>query len=254
MAQLHELLAAEKTTVAAWNTLQTETLKKFGNEHFFNGGTKVLQMIEDSEANKAIEAQAREHKEVPTNVFDTLEYALDIWARMENLQVQKNLTNASARASVEFRGQTLLADMPVDQLLGLESRLQKIRELYAAMPTIDAARKWSRDAKENKNVWVSDPEYGTKTEKIMVPVVLAPATDKHPAQVKESTKDNVVGKFTLIKRSGAVTAVQKSEAIKLVDELLIEIKKARMRANETEVVNRDIGKVLTTLLLNPLKV
>jgi hypothetical protein len=102
-------------------------------------------------------------------------------------------------------------------------------------------------------VWKTESEHTTKTEKIMVPVVLAPATDKHPAQVKESTKDSVVGTFSTVKRSGAVTAVAKSEAIKNVDELLVAIKKARMRANETTVVNDKFASALVEVLLNPLK-
>ena len=47
--------------------------------------------------------------------------------------------------------------------------------------------------------------------------------------------------------------MQKSEAIKLIDELLVEIKQARMRANETIVVNAKLGKDLLTLLMSPLK-
>lgn len=251
MTKLHELLAAEKTVASAWNTLFEETTKKLGNEHFFQGHTKSLKMIEDSPANEAVEAQAADHKEVPTNVFDTLHYAFDIFANAENLQFQKNITNTEALATVEFRGQNLFGRVPVDQLLGLEARLAKIRLIMLAVPTLDAAKRWTRD--DSTGNWISEPEYGTKTEKIMVPVVLAAATDKHPAQVKESTKDNVVGKFTQVRRSGAATAIQKAEAIKLVDELLVEVKKARMRANEA-VVNPNltrVGDVLATLLLGP---
>lgn len=68
MAQLHELLAAEKTVNAAWKTLQAETLKKLGNEHFFSGVSKSLKMIEDSPQNEAIEQQYIENKMVPTTV------------------------------------------------------------------------------------------------------------------------------------------------------------------------------------------
>lgn len=251
MTKLHELLAAEKTVASAWNTLLEETTKKLNNEHFFQGHTKSLKMIEDSPANEAIEAAAADHKEAPTNVLDTLHYALGIFANAENLQFQKNLTNTKALATVMYQGQPLFADLPVDQLLGLEARLAKIRVIMLAVPTLDAARRWTRDG--NSPSWVSEPEHATKTEKIMVPVVLSPATDKHPAQVKESTKDNVVGKFTQVRRSGAATAIQKAEAIKLVDELLVEVKKARMRANET-VVPPDlerIGDKLAALLLQP---
>lgn len=251
MGQLHELLAAEKTRSGAWHTLYEETLKKFANEHFFNGHSKSLKMLEDSPANQAVEDQAHEYRVVPTNVFDTLHYALGIFADSEDLQFQKNATNANARGTVEFRGMKF-ADLPVDELLGLEARITKIRALYAVMPTLDAAKNWKLDEQMGAHIWVADPEHTTKTEKIVVPVQMSPATDKHPAQVQAVQKDNIVGKFTTIKRSGGITAVQKSDAIKLVDELLVEIKKARMRANETPVVSAKIGESLVTLLLSPL--
>lgn len=252
MGQLHELLAAEKTVSGAWNTLFEETLKKLGNEHFFNGHTKSLKMIEDTPQNAAVEDQNREHKEVPTTVFDTFDYALDIYRASENLQFQKNSTNAVARGTVEFNGEILFPDLPVDELLGLEARLTKIRSLFLAMPTLDAAKTWAKDAQQGAHIWAAVPEHATKTEKIMVPVVLSEATKEHPAQVKESTKDSVVGKFTIVKRSGAVTAIQKSEAIKRIDALMVEIKKARMRANETPAVTDKFGDKLVAILLAPL--
>lgn len=252
MTKLHELLAAEKTVTGAWSTILPETLKKMSNDHFFSGHTKTLSMIEDTPANAAIEAAARDHKALPTNVYDTLDYALKIYANAENLQADKNVTNASAFADVEFRGQVLFEALPVDELLGLESRISKIRELVLAVPTLDAGRVWSFD--ESTGSWISEPEHSVKTEKVMFPVIMAPATDKHPAQVKESTKDSTVGKFTTVRRSGAATAVQKAEAIQLVDELLVEIKKARMRANETQVADgHKIGTKLAELLLSPFK-
>lgn len=249
MPKLHETLAAEKTVNAAWNTLYEETLKKFGNDHFFAGHTKSLKMLEDNAANEAIEAQAGEHKAVPTNVLDTLSYALALYGNAETLQLQKNNANRNAVANVMLRGEVVFSALPVDQLLGLEARLAKVRLLYLAMPTLDASKSWMFDDK--LGCWVAPPEYATKTEKIMVPVVLAPATDKHPAQVEKVTRDNTVGKFTTVKRSGAATAVQKAEAIKLIDELLVEVKQARMRANETEVPHADLGKKLVDLLLTP---
>lgn len=251
MPKLHETLAAEKTVNAAWNTLYEETLKKFGNDHFFSGHTKALKMLEDNSANEAIEAQAGEHKAVPTNVLDTLVYALALYGNAETLQLQKNNANRNAVADVMLRGQVVFNALPVDQLLGLEARLAKIRTLYLAIPTLDASKSWVFDT--NAGCWVAPAEYATKTEKVMVPVMLAPATDKHPAQVEKVTRDNTVGKFTLVKRSGAATAVQKAEAIKLLDELLVEVKQARMRANETEVPNVDLGKKLAELLLQPLR-
>lgn len=252
MPKLHEVLAAEKTVAGAWNTMLDETTKKMANAHFFEGHTKSLKMIEDSEGNAAVEAAASDNRVVPTNVHDTLDYALKIFANAENLQASKNFTNAVAKADVMFRGAPILTGLPVDELLGLEARLGKIRGIYVAIPTLDAGKAWTLDPATGN--WVAEPEHTVKSEKIMVPVTLAPATDNHPAQVKEASKDNPVGRFTTIKRSGAVTALQKADAIKLIDELLVEIKQARMRANETQVVpNTDVGNVLFNVLMAPFK-
>jgi|SRR6267154_177661 len=255
MTKLHELLAAEKTPTGAWNTLLADTLKKFKNPtHFFDGHSKSLHMLDDNPANKAVEDQAREEKPVTTNVYETLEYALDIFSRAENLQYQKNATNRKATGTVMWKGEILLAEMPVDELLGLEARLVKIRELYDAIPTLDATKHWRVDAGISPYVYATEfPEETTKTEKQMIPVTLKEATKEHPAQVQAVNKDIVVGKFTTIKRSGAASAVQKSEAIKRVDELLIEIKQARMRANETVAETGTVASALVKLLLEPLK-
>lgn len=253
MSKLHELLAAEKTPTAAWNAMVEDTLKKFkAPTHYFDGHSKSLKMIEDSPANSATEAQAREEKPVTTTVYDTLEYALDLWGRMEDLQYQKNETNRKAVGTVMWKSAPLLVDMPVDELLGLEARLAKIRQVIAEVPTLDATRHWRSDEAVGRHVWVTQhAEETTKTEKTLVPVVLHEATKEHPAQVDKVTKDVVVGKFTLIKRSGSATALQKADALKRVDELLMEVKAARMRANETFVLMGGVADKLLPLLLAP---
>ncbi len=254
MTKLHELLAAEKTPNGAWNALLDDTTKKFKNpSHFFDGHSKSLAMIEDNPANKAVEDQNREEKPVTTTVLATLEFALDLFGKAEDLQAQKNATNRQATGNVMWRGAPLLEGLPVDELLGLEARLSKIRSLFADIPTLDATKHWVVSP-EGVGVWQTKfPEETTKTEKTMVPVTLAAATDKHPAQVQAVAKDNIVGKFTKIQRSGAATAIQKAEALKRIDELLIEVKQARMRANETEVVQLKVASTLVPLLLEPFK-
>jgi len=214
MAKLHELLAAEKTPMSAWNQLYEDTLKKFKNQtHFFEGHSKSLSMIEDSPGNKAIEAQAREEKPVTTTVHDTLEYALNFFANAENFQFQKNKTNQYATGTIIFRGVTI-ENIPVDELLGLEARLTKLRLLFQEIPTLDATKHWEKDETVGKGIWTTKfAEETTKTEKTVLPVEMSPATDKHPAQIQAVTKDIVVGKFTTVRKSGSATALQKAELL-----------------------------------------
>ncbi len=253
MSKLHELLAAEKTPTGAWNQVYEETVKKFAAPgHYFEGHTKSLAMIEDKPANAVLEAHAREEKPVTTTVADTLQYALDLFGKAEDLQYQKNATNRKATGTVLFRGKTLLADMPVDELLGLEARLTKIRILFTHAPTLDATKHWVPSPNDGAHIWiVKFPDNATKTEKISAPVTLKEATKEHPAQVQLVSRDEVVGKITTIRRSGAATALQKAEALKRIDDLLVEVKQARMRANETVVEAGSVAAILLPLLLEP---
>lgn len=253
MAQLHELLAAEKTPTGAWNSLLEETHKKFKTPAtYYDGYSKKLQMLEDTPANKVLEAQALEEKPVVTTVYETLEWVFGIYARAEDLQFQKNSTNARATATVMWEGAPFLENLSVDELLGLEARLTKIRGLFMDIPTLDASKHWKRNPDISPHIWETMyPEENTKTEKTIVPVITVAATKEHPAQVQIVPKDVVVGQITKISRSGAATAAQKADAIKRVDDLLIEVKQARMRANQTEVVPGAIGQVLVDFLLEP---
>ncbi len=255
MTKLHELLAAEKTPTAAWNTLREDTLKKFKNtQHFFQGHSKSLAMIEDTPANKAEEDKSREDKPVPTTVWDTLDYALKLFAKAEDLQYQKNATNRVATGTIMWRGTALVSDLPIDELLGLESRIAKLREVIDVIPTLDATKHWVQDAQAGANIWaLQNAERTTKTEKVMTPVIMAPATDKHPAQVQAVTRDVVVGTFSQMRRSGEATAVQKSDMLMRIDDLLVEIKQARMRANETVAVDGKIADTLIAVIMEPLK-
>lgn len=255
MRILHEILAVEKVKNEAADTLLRETGDKFGKPHFFQGFKKSLNMLKESPENTAIENAGAENRALPTTVYDTLEYMLGIWAEAEDIQFMKNVANTKALADITLAsGLEVAKGVPVDELLGLEARLGKIKGLFLRMPTIDAAVEWVQDQDAGKHVFrTKHPTVTTKGEKKIYPVILHPATDKHPAQVREASKDETVGTFTKIEWSGAVTAVQKSEAIKRVDDMINAVKAARMRANKMEVEERRIGAKLVELLLEPLK-
>lgn len=249
--KLHQILAVEKTRVGQAQKLQEDTLKKFGKatEYFF-GHNKTLQLITENEQNEAIQAQAEEDKPVTTTVYETLEYFLERWARAEDVSYQKTCANQNASADVIFRGTVLLAAVPVEELLNLETRLTELRKVFVAVPTLNSNVAWI-PAGYGQYVWrAAKDEVTTKTEKTTFGIILAPATDKHPAQVERGTKDEVVGRFTRIIYSGAAQSVQKANALEALDDLLVAIKQARMTANTVEVTNDTIGDKITALLLS----
>ena len=254
MTKLHELLAVEKTRTAQATRLLQETQAKFGKEQYFSGHVKTLRMLADSPENAALEAAARDEKALPTTVVETLQYALNFWAQAEDVIFAKNLTNQSANSDLLFRGAVLVPNVPVDELLGLENRLETLRNVIGATPTLDASKEWSPASSGRTGAYDADStEVTSKTEKVMTAVVLYEATDKHPAQIERVTGDKVVGTFTRKVTSGAATTKQKADAIAIIDELLVETKQARQRANSVEASTDRIGSTITDLILTAFK-
>jgi hypothetical protein len=256
MTKLHELLAAEGTAVNAAEQLQKETLNKFEKvDSFFSGHTKTLELHNEVPNKDAQEDAARQDKALATTVPATLDYMFKFWAKAEDLIATKNLTNTRALADLVVNGKTVATEVPVDELMGLEVRLGHLRKLLTQIPTLDASRDWKIDTSAAvSGTWKTvRPVRTTKTEKITIPVVLYDATDKHPAQVKESSSDKVVGTFTQETVSGATTAIQKANVLAVVDDLLIAVKQARVRANQVDVINLDLGRKIADLIMEPLR-
>lgn len=256
-AKLHSLLAAEKSVTEAAAKIMAETEVKMGKEAtYFTGHLKTLKLIKDSPSKTAEESAGSERKSLNSTVPETLEYALGYWAKAEDVLFQKNRTNQIAIADIMFNGAVLATDVPVDQLLGLEARLLTLRALIAKLPTLDASKKWERKQDQGKHVWQTEAvEVTTKTEKIVTPVVLYHATDKHPAQIKETAADVVIGSFEVIRQSGAITSRQKADSLSAIDALIVEVKKSRSRANEVEVVDGTLANSIINVvfgnILNP---
>jgi hypothetical protein len=255
MGKLHELLAVEKSRSAASKKLINDTTVKFGKIEYFQGHVKTLKMINDSTENVTIEKAGSESRELPTTVQETLEYALKYWADAEDVILQKNITNQKAVADIVLPDETVVAsNIPVDELLGLETRLEELRRVMDSMPTLPAAVACEDATKTTgrKGSWVGrNVAVTTKTEKQMVPVILYEATKEHPAQVKEVAQDKVVGSFSTTSFFGSASSSQKAETIARIDDLIASVKQARMRANSIEADKSVIGNKIVDYILAP---
>lgn len=252
MGKLHELLAVEKTTNEQAAKMMQDAEDKFRkSSQYFEGSDKRLEMLVESDAKAAIEAAGGERKELITSVHETLEYALEYLGKSEDVRYQINESNRHAVADVEVNGVVLLEKMPINQLVGLESRLTRLRATFAAVPTLNAALKWEpADSGLKGAVRTVDDLVTTKTEKKLVAVTIAPATDKHPAQVEKTYPEEVVGKYITTKFSGAATSQQKADLLDNIDALIAGVKQARTRANNVDATNRKISSALIPFLLS----
>lgn len=233
--RLHEVLAAEDTVTKAADKVTQETTEKFNKySEYFMGQIRTLKRLKDSPEDQAIEASNRREKALTSNVPATVDYAFNLIGNALALKLTKHATNQVAKADIELDGKVLMGDVPVDFLLDLEKLLPRWRDMFLRMPTLDPSKEW---VSQQKGVWkTKEPVVTAQTEKLLYPVTLAPATDKHPAQVKEASRDVTVGTFQDLTFSGAATTQQKADLIALCDKLITAVKQARMRANTVEIV------------------
>lgn len=233
MTKLHELLAVEGSLEKTAKTLIDGAIHTFGKANLFTGQVRKVEMFDEamSHLNERIETQ------LETTVDEIVDYATENGiADYYDVVLQKELANQVATAGLEVDGKMIAPNCPAVFLLGLEAKLGKLRDMYQAVPTLQPGTKWIEDKTERAGVFVTaNDSVAFKTEKKMDFVVAYEATDHHPAQIKEVSKTENVGKITSTVWSGMLTPVEKAARIARIDKLLKAAKAARMRANNVDV-------------------
>lgn len=243
-AKLHELIAVEGELEGTWKKILEEAIATFAKkpDHFI-AARREVQMLSGTDEAKAEETV--EVSEMTTTVIDKLDYVQGHVVRFWDAVAQKEATNQAARADLVINGVTLAKDLPATFLLGMETKLKALRAVYDAIPTLQPGRLWTLDeAYRLKNVYRGNDDVRVKTKKLTKPVVLYPATEQHPAQVKEAVEDVAVGRIVTMQWSGMLSPAEKSDLLARIDELIRACKKGRQRANGTEVVRLNVGQAL----------
>lgn len=159
--------------------------------------------------------------------------------RMFDLTATVDKGNQVATANIVIDDVVLVGDVPVSTLISLEKKLVDFATFVAKLPVLDAAEEWveADDGLSFKTL----PSRKVRTKKIPRNHVKAAATDKHPAQVELYYEDVVVGDWTTVQFSGAITSKQQRELASKVAKLQQAVKIAREEANSTEVTDFKIG-------------
>jgi len=247
--KLHELLAVEGDLEGVYKKILEESKHTFsGKPAHFVGFTKEYVPFDDKE-----ETVSPEQQEMTTTVHDKLTYMANHIVRYLDAVLQKEATNQIAVADLIVEGQTLAEKLPATFLLGLENKLKYIRSVYAAVPTLPPGIKWDEDKQKGKGVYSSaDPEEKFRTAKTFKHKVLVPAQfpkegesgSSLPAQIERWEEQVNIGKYVTHRWSGMLTPLEKSVILERIDKLSRAVKKARQRANSTEIIKLNIGKLL----------
>lgn len=231
MSKLHELLAVEPDLANASKILVKETEKTFSSkENLFIGWNRHLEMLEEGKEPDA----PPEFQEMTETVSQKLSYVGAHIAKYLNAVYQKECTNQSASADLTVDGQFIGVQVPATFLLGLETKLKDLRNMYLAIPTLPPGIKWEFDEALNAYRMV-EPEVKMKTAKTFRHKVLYEATKEHPAQIEKWEENVNVGKYVRNVWSGMISSSDKSKILMRLDKLIRAVKKARMQANDIKV-------------------
>lgn len=232
MSKLHELLAVGTNLENQANKTRADLMATFGNKrHLFEQKLVTFKSNEEGVA-PVTEAQS----DIQSTVSKELDWISGILAKDIDVGHQVDVANTTAKADIVTEDGTVIAkDVPATSLLQLEKHLNKFHELLVTIPTLDPAKGFSPDTTREKGVYKAREVNKSRTKKVNKPLVLAPATDKHPAQVQLVTEDVVTGTIQEQEWSALLTPALKGDLIERCEALTRAVKKARARANELDI-------------------
>ncbi len=244
MAKLNQIIAIEKGVKARAGAAVNENYTLIQKPELFNGFKKTYQPKDEDgdtlpDESKFVQLQG------PVLLDAIAKATTELFA----VTARKDWTNMQAKASIKLDDVAIIADVPVTFLLFLEKNLTDMRTVIGKIPVLDASEDWSVDP--NSGLYKTSTVSTSRTKKVQRPLVLYPATDKHPAQTQIVTEDVIAGLWNTVKLSGAMPRPVVAGYLERVEKLLKAVKEAREEANMTaEVPSPDVGAAVWNYVFN----
>lgn len=242
--RLHELLAVQGQLRQQAEATRNDLMNTFEKKR-----THFSEIIITFNSNKEnVDPKEESKMGVQTTVHKELRWVGDYIAKAIDAAHSVDVANMSARADIALEdGKVILKAVPATSLLQLEKRLEEVQRLVKTIPTLDPAKGFLADPQRGEDYFKARDVEKPRTEKTYKPLILAPATDKHPAQVEKITVDEVIGHTIQQEWSSLITVSEKGDMLDRVESLIRAVKRARSRANDDEINVAD-NKIGMTLL------
>lgn len=238
---LHTFIALREGVKNTHKKNLTEAHRRSTQSDLYEGLSRAYQPKDDDG-----DELPAENKNIQVNADTSLNLLVDAVARDWDLMATIDAGNQQARASVvvptavDGVEEVVIQDVPVQFLLYLARELDDVYTFVSKLPTLDPAVSWTYDA--SVAAFVAEPVRTHRTKKVLKNHVLYPHTDRHPAQVQTFTEDDVVGYWTLVRRSGALPLERKTQLLQRIETLRLAVKEARERAATVEVEDVSVAR------------
>lgn len=245
MAKLHELLAVEANLKKQVESMRSDLMNTFEKKkHHFTEKRVTFQPNEEG-----AQPITEEQLDLQTTISKELQWIGETWSKAISVIHQIADANTRATANVILEdGTAIFQNIPATMLLDLEKRLTELHSFVSSIPTLDPAKGFKPDPDRGVDVFKAREDERIRTKKVQKPVILYPATDKHPAQVQMVSEDIPVGLIRVQEWSGLITTAEKGKMLERVEELQRAVKQARSRANEAAVNESTLGQKLLSYI------
>lgn len=244
--QLHQVIAVESDLRKKFKDIKEETIKVFTKKlNLFQG--QIRKYIPFDETEKILDP---EKQEITTTVMDKIFYVSKSASTYFDAIFQKEEANQRAFSDLEVDGKIIAEKVPATFLLGMEKRLESLKEVFLKIPTLDTSVEWIPSNLGENILQTKKPEQRFKTRKAFRSQILVQPTEHHPAQVEKWEENETVGIYETTKFSGEIHPKEKSEMLERIDKLIIACKKARQRANNVATEHFDISSKIFNYIIN----
>ena len=226
----------EKEVTEAYKLIQKETL--------FSGRERTYRPLDEVNGQKL----PAESQKVQQRGDQLIKKAVTKWEEVWNLVLTQDVGNQEASANIVIDGTVTFDNVPITTLLYLDKQINDVETFVSKLPTPDPAEEWAQDP--NSGLLKGRASETIRTNKEPTVIVKYEATDKHPAQTELFSKDVMVGTWTQILYSGAITQERKDAILNRVRKLQVAIKEARERANDLQVDKQSTRPILEYIFGN----
>ncbi len=239
--KLNQLIAVLQSVKANASKGKTEVYQLSQKTALFQGLSRTFQSREEDGYIYPAESQ-----KLTLKATELIDKFVQSCSEYLDLAATQDHANTEAKAAIVVEGQTILQDVPVSHLLFLEKQLQDVKTFIGSLPVLSIDKDWQHDS--NRGCYVTSPKETVKTKKITDFVVAYDATEHHPAQIKEVSKDVVEGTWSLIEFSGALPQDRVNVLMRRVELLQKAVVQAREEANSREVQQRQAASAIFSYL------
>jgi hypothetical protein len=233
-----QMIAIKKGTRSEYEKLLTKVYQTIEKRDQFLGLHKEYVPLDEDSTEKL----PPESKKVQASVDDLLDSILPVATRAFDVEATIDATNGIAKADIVVDGRIIAKNVSVQTLLFIEKQLMDFRTLVGKLPTLATDQDWSVDPASGLSKTAVRETHRTK--KVTSHTVVVPATDKHPAQVAQTTEDVIVGHWHSINTSGETSPMRVKELLAKIGDLQRAVQFARQEANSVDVTDVRIGSAI----------